>query len=108
MGVGRRPLSWASRRGVSRFHRGRFMKDPDWLLLLSGDGTVEAVDGGAPLEWVSRRVDACAGLPAEVLAAADELVREIARLRPRAPARHVHVASEAPGLPSFTLLTVEG
>ncbi len=83
------------------------MDETDWLLMLSPDGTVEAVDGGAPSSWVSRRADECAGLPDEVRRAARKLVRDLTQ-PPAAPLlRRVRVRAEVPGRPSFTLIAVE-
>ena len=83
------------------------MEGTDWLLMLSRDGTVEAVDGGAPASWVSRRVDDCAGLPEEVRGAARKLVRELSQPLAGTLLRRVRVGADAPGSPSFTLIAVE-
>lgn len=78
-------------------------EDDDWLLLIGADGLVQAVDGGAPASWVMRHVNECAGLPAEVQAAA----RRLARDATQAAVRRIRVPRAEPGSPSFTLLAVE-
>jgi signal transduction histidine kinase len=83
------------------------MDGTDWLLMLSRDGTVEAVDGGAPASWLARRVDECAGLPEGVRTAARKLVRELGQPLAGTLLRRVRVAPDAAGAPSFTLVTVE-
>ena len=83
------------------------MEETDWLLMLSRDGTVEAVDGGAPARWVSRRADECAGLPEEVHRAARKLLRDLAQPLSGTLLRRVRIRAEGPGSPSFTLLAVE-
>jgi signal transduction histidine kinase len=83
------------------------MDGTDWLLMLSRDGIVEAVDGGAPGSWLSRRVDDCAGLPEGVRGAARKLVRDMGQPLAGTLLRRVRVGPEAPGAPSFTLVAVE-
>ena len=83
------------------------MEDTDWLIMLSRDGLVEAVDGGAPASWIARRVDDCAGLPDAVRAAARRMVREVAGPLSSTLVRRARVAREHDGAPSFTLLSVE-
>ncbi|APR79937.1 Sensory box histidine kinase [Minicystis rosea] len=83
------------------------MNSPDWLLMVNRDGVVEAVDGGAPLRWIFRRVEACDGLPEGVLRAARGLVRGLAEPRAGTLIKRVCVPAEGPGAPSFTLLAVE-
>ncbi len=83
------------------------MEETDWLLMLSRDGTVEAVEGGAPASWVARRVDECAGLPDEVRRAARQLVRALAQPLAGTLVRRARVRAEAAGAPSFTLIAVE-
>jgi signal transduction histidine kinase len=83
------------------------MDGTDWLLMLSRDGTVEAVDGGAPTSWLARRVDECAGLPDGVKSAARKLVRDLGQPLAGTLLRRVRVAPETVGAPSFTLITVE-
>jgi signal transduction histidine kinase len=79
----------------------------DWLLMVSRDGLVEAVDGGAPASWIARRVDDCAGLPDAVRVAARKLVRDLGQPLSATLVRRLRVGPEAPGSPSFTLLAVE-
>jgi signal transduction histidine kinase len=83
------------------------MDSTDWLLMLSRDGTVEAVDGGAPPSWLARRVDDCAGLPDGVKSAARKLVRDLAQPLAGTLLRRVRVEPEAPSAPSFTLVSIE-
>jgi len=83
------------------------MDGTDWLLMLNRDGTVEAVDGGAPASWLSRRVDDCAGLPEGVKTAARKLLRDLAQPLAGTLLRRVRVGPEGPTAPSFTLVTVE-
>jgi signal transduction histidine kinase len=83
------------------------MEDTDWLLMLSEQGVVEAVDGGAPQGWVARRVDDCVGLPEAVRSAARRLRRGHAQPLTRTLLRRERVPSGAPGAPSFTLIAVE-
>lgn len=83
------------------------MDNPDWLLMLSRDGIVEAALGGAPPSWIARRIDACNGLPEAVLHAARGLIRDLAQPKAGTLVRRVRVAPEHPGAPSFTLLAVE-
>lgn len=80
---------------------------PDWLLLVGRDGTIEAVDGGAPASWIARRIDDCAGLPDAVKRAARKLVRDPADPLASTRLRRVLVEPETAGAPSFTLLAVE-
>jgi signal transduction histidine kinase len=84
------------------------MEGTDWLLMLARDGTVEAVDGGAPTSWLARRVEDCADLPEAVKGAARKLLRDLAQPLAGTLLRRARVAPEAPGEPSFTLLAVEG
>lgn len=79
----------------------------DWLLMLNRDGTIEAVDGGAPASWVSRRASECADLPEAVRAAARQLLRDLSQPLSSALVRRIRVAPEREGAPSFTLLAVE-
>jgi signal transduction histidine kinase len=37
----------------------------EWLIVLNADGTVLAVDGGAPLDWIDRRLQECGNVPAD-------------------------------------------
>jgi signal transduction histidine kinase len=83
------------------------MESADWLLLVNKDGILEAVEGGAPLRWVHRRVDACPELPESVRRAARGLVQELSAPAASALVRRVRVDPEGPGAPSFTLLAVE-
>jgi signal transduction histidine kinase len=83
------------------------MESADWLLLLSRDGIVEAVEGGAPPGWVGRRIDDCGALPAEAKSAARKLVRDLAQPLSSTLVRRVRVPAEQPGAPSYTLLAVE-
>jgi signal transduction histidine kinase len=83
------------------------MHTPDWLLLVSRDGVVEAVDGGAPAAWVSRRIDACSGLPDAVKAAARKLVRDLAQPLSNTLLRRIRIEPPDPESPSVTLLSVE-
>jgi signal transduction histidine kinase len=83
------------------------MANPDWLLMLGRDGTIESVEGGAPESWVSRRVEEC-GVPDEVKSAARRLVRDLARPSPHSLVRRVRVEPHQPEAPSYTLLAVEG
>jgi signal transduction histidine kinase len=83
------------------------MDDTDWLLMLNPDGAVEAVEGGAPSSWVSRRVDDCAGLPDEVRRAARKLVRDLGQPSSGTLLRRVRIGAEGPGRPTFTLIAVE-
>lgn len=82
------------------------MAGPDWLLLLGTDGMVEAVGGGAPGSWVSRPVDACAGLPEEVKSAARKLRAELPVPLPRGIVGRARVEPRDPGAPAYTLITV--
>jgi signal transduction histidine kinase len=79
----------------------------DWLLLLSREGTILAVDGGAPSAWLSRRVDDCAGMPEGVRAAARQLLRDLSQRPSTAILRMLRAAPEHPGAPSFSLIAVE-
>jgi signal transduction histidine kinase len=81
------------------------MEGTDWLLMLSRDGVVDAVDGGAPASWLGRRVDDCSGLPDAVRSAARRLIRDLAE--PGTLLRRVRLGAAAPAAPSFTLLAVE-
>ncbi len=83
------------------------MESADWLLMLSRDGLVEAVDGGAPSGWVSRRIDECSALPEEVKSAARKLVRDLAQPLASTLVRRVRVPPEGPGAPSYTLIALE-
>lgn len=83
------------------------MENTDWLLMLSRDGIVEAVDGGAPASWIARRVDACTGLPDAVRATARRLVREVAGPLSSTLVRRARVEREHARAPSFTLISVE-
>jgi signal transduction histidine kinase len=83
------------------------METADWLVMLSGNGTVAAVEGGAPPGWIARRVDDCPGMPEAVRAAARGFVREIARPSSNVVVRRARVPPERDGAPSFTLLAVE-
>jgi signal transduction histidine kinase len=83
------------------------MDTPDWLLLVSRDGVVEAVDGGAPAAWVSRRIDACCGLADAVKSAARKLVRDLSQPLSTTLVRRVRVESPGSESPSVTLLAVE-
>jgi NtrC-family two-component system sensor histidine kinase KinB len=83
------------------------MDDMDWLVMIGGDGTVTAVEGGPPHAWIGRRVEECAGLPEAVQAAARGFVRGLARPLASSAVRRARVAAEGPGLPSFTLLAIE-
>ena len=83
------------------------MESEDWLLMLSRDGLVEAVDGGAPAGWVTRRIDECSGLPEEVKIAARKLVRDLAQPLSSTLVRRVRMPPERPGAPSYTLLALE-
>jgi signal transduction histidine kinase len=84
------------------------MEGTDWLLMLARDGTVEAVDGGAPTSWPARRVEECAGLPETVKSTARKLLRDLTQPLSGTVLRRVRVPPEAPGEPSFTLIAVEG
>jgi signal transduction histidine kinase len=83
------------------------MENEDWLLMLSRDGLVEAVDGGAPAGWTTRRIDECGGLPEGVKSAARKLVRDLAQPLASTLVRRVRVPPEQPGAPSYTLLALE-
>ena len=83
------------------------MDDMDWLVMVGGDGTVTAVEGGAPSSWIRRRVEGCAGMPEAVQAAARGFVRGLARPLSSTAVRRMRIASEGPGSPSFTLLAIE-
>ena len=39
---------------------------PEWLIVLNADGTVFAVDGGVPSDWVGTRLDGRSDVPPEV------------------------------------------
>jgi signal transduction histidine kinase len=47
----------------------------EWLIVLNANGTVLAVDGGAPLEWLDTRLQDRADVTADVQRAADEARR---------------------------------
>ena len=49
----------------------------EWLIVLNADGTVLAVDGGAPLEWIDTRIQERADVPADVRQAAAEMRRKL-------------------------------
>jgi signal transduction histidine kinase len=83
------------------------MNTTDWLLLLTRDGAVEAIDGGAPPTWVGRRLDDCSGVPDAVRAAARRLVRDTTQPLARSVLRRERVDPESPAGPSFTLIVVE-
>jgi signal transduction histidine kinase len=36
----------------------------EWLIVVNADGTVLAVDGGAPLDWIDQRLQECGDVPA--------------------------------------------
>lgn len=74
--------------------------------MLSREGIVEAVDGGAPASWMARRVDDCAGLPDTAKAAARKLVREIVGPLSSTLVRRARVGPAHAGAPSFTLISV--
>lgn len=82
------------------------MDDTDWLVMLDGDGTVTAVEGGAPSAWIRRRIEDCSGMPDAVRVAARGFVRGLARPLSSSVVRRMRVAPEGPGSPSFTLLAV--
>lgn len=44
----------------------------EWLIVLNGDGTVLAVDGGAPTDWIGTRVEDRSDVPLELRQAAAE------------------------------------
>ena len=79
----------------------------DWLVMLGADGTVIAVEGGAPAAWIRRRIEDCAGMPEAVRNAARGFVRGLARPLSSSVVRRMRVAPERPGSTSFTLLAVE-
>ncbi len=83
------------------------MDDTDWLVMLGGDGVVTAVEGGAPVAWVRRRIDDCAGVPAAVLVAARAFIRGLSRPFAGSVVRRTRLPPDGPGLPSFTLIAVE-
>lgn len=83
------------------------MDDTDWLVMLGADGTVTAVEGGAPPSWIRRRIEDCSGMPEGVRVAARGFIRGLARPLSSLVVRRMRVAPEGPGSPSFTLLAVE-
>jgi signal transduction histidine kinase len=83
------------------------MQSTDWLLLISRDGFVEGVDGGAPATWVGRRLDEIVGVSDAVRAAARKLVRDMAQPVARALVRRERVPAPEAEAPAFTLLAVE-
>jgi signal transduction histidine kinase len=68
----------------------------EWMLVLNADGTVLAVDGGAPTEWIGSRVDERTDMPAEVRRVAAELRRRLSESGTRLTQASATVASTAP------------
>jgi hypothetical protein len=46
----------------------------DWLVVLRGDGVVDAVEGGAPVTWLERELATLASAPSHLRHAAEELM----------------------------------
>jgi two-component system sensor histidine kinase BaeS len=63
----------------------------EWLMVLNADGTVLAVDGGAPVDWIGTRVEDRADVP-------DEVRNVSAQAR-----RQIHESTTPPGLVSRTV-----
>jgi CBS domain-containing protein len=78
-----------------------------WLCIMDGLGVIVGVWGGAPGSWIGRHVDACAGIPSEVRAAAHELLRAQSRGPFEGPVRVARVASTHADIPDFSMLLVE-
>ena len=57
---------------------GRLLSHPmmrmEWLVVLRGDGVIDAVDGGAPASWVGRRADELVEAPSAMRHAAAALL----------------------------------
>jgi signal transduction histidine kinase len=70
----------------------------EWLIVLNADGTVLAVDGGAPLEWLDTRVQERADVPADVRRAADEARRQCDASSPDGNLVSTTVTSAAPAV----------
>ena len=83
------------------------MDDTDWLVMLGSDGTVTAVEGGAPTAWIRRRGEDCAGMSEAVRTAARIFVRGLARPLSSSVVRRMRLAPDESGAPSYTLLAVE-
>jgi signal transduction histidine kinase len=67
----------------------------EWLIVLNADGTVLAVHGGAPREWIDTRIQERADVPADVRQAAAEMRRELDTSAPDASLVSTTVVSAA-------------